>query len=303
METVYDPHMFDSVIGKGCGARKMEYTWRDVALYAVAVGAKKDDIPYIYERGGLKALPTFGLLPYLNSILMEPQRIVPYAPNEVTGDLIIEKLGHIPNRLHMAMDITMHGTISPIQGTFLTEDKVIGVYDWAPKGIVNETEMDIYDLAGNPVCSLKSTHFHGAFAGFGGEPYHSPSMPFPDREPDIISTDHIAENQAVLYRLLGDTYNTHIDPSIAQGYGYKGPFMQGLCTYGFACRMLIQSLFPYEPERMTHMYAQMRSICYPGSDISLKIWKDRDCEGKAYFKLFDADGKQLLGNGLFEYVV
>lgn len=300
MSTVLNPHMFDSVIGKGCGARKMSYTWRDVALYALAVGAKKDDISYIYELGGLKALPTFGLLPYLNSILMEPQHIVPYAPNEITGDLIIEKLGgKIPNRLHMAMDLTMYSVISPIQGTFLTEDKVINVYDWPPKGIVNETEMSMYDLAGNPVCTCKSTHFHGAFGGFGGQPYQSPSMAYPDRAPDLMVTDHMADNQAALYRLLGDTYNVHIDTAVAKSYGYQGPFMQGLCTYGFACRMLIQKLFPYQPERMTHMYAQIRSICYPGQDITLQGWKVDD--GKVFFKLIGEEGKSLLNNGLFEY--
>ena len=37
----------------------MEYTWRDVSLYGVGVGAKMEDLPYFYERceGGLKALP------------------------------------------------------------------------------------------------------------------------------------------------------------------------------------------------------------------------------------------------------
>ena len=100
---------FNSVIGKGLGPRYMEYTWRDVALYALAVGAKKDDLPYIFERPGMKTLPTFGLLPYLNSILMQPQRKVPYAPAELVGDLVIEALdGHIPNRLHMGIDLQMH---------------------------------------------------------------------------------------------------------------------------------------------------------------------------------------------------
>ena len=58
-ETVVSKDMFKDLIGRGCGARKMEYNWRDVVLYALGVGAGKYDLPYIFEqnKGGLKVLP------------------------------------------------------------------------------------------------------------------------------------------------------------------------------------------------------------------------------------------------------
>lgn len=295
-----DKNMFDSVIGKGLGPRRMDYTWRDVSLYALAVGARKDDLTYIYEKANMKALPTFGLLPYLNSILMNPVRRCPYAPNELTIDFIAEKLGgKLPNRLHMAMELFMHKPITPMGGTFLTEDKVENVYDWGEKGVVGQTQMDVYDLAGNPVCTLKSTHLIAAFGGFGGEPFKSPKVTFPDRDPDFVAVDHINDNQAVLYRLMGDTYEIHIDTDYAKSYGYKQPFMQGLGTYGFATRMGIEAIIPGEPERVTHLYAQMRNICYPGQDVKFVGWKVDD--GKVYFRLLSAEGKTLLDNGVFEY--
>jgi hypothetical protein len=299
-----EKNMFDSIIGKGLGPRRMDYTWRDVVLYALGVGAHPDDLPYIYEKAGLKALPTFGLLPYLNSILMQPQRRVPYAPNEVIGDLIIEKLGgNIPNRLHMGMELVVHGAINPMQGTFLTEDMVENVYDWSEKGIVGKTRMEVYDIAGNRICTLKSTHFHGAFGGYGGEPYRSSKLTYPDRNPDYTLNDRIGENQAILYRLLGDTYDVHIDPAVAQSYGYKGPFLQGLCTYGFAARMGIQAIIPYEPERVTRIDAQIRNICYPGQNVKFVGWKAEEerKEGKVYFRLLNEEGKALLDNGILEY--
>lgn len=293
---------FNSVIGKGLGPRFMEYTWRDVALYAIAVGAKKEDLTYVFERPGMKALPTFGLLPYLNSFMMQPQRKVPYAPQELLGDLVIEALGgKIPNRLHMGIDLVMHQPIYPYCGKFLTEDQVEKVYDWGPKGIVGQTKMDVYDIAGQPLCSIRSQHYVAAFGGFGGEPYKSNKQSFPDREPDYVVDDHIADNQAILYRLLGDTYTTHIDPAIGQGYGYKGPFMQGLCTAGFACRMAIQAVIPNEPERVTHYAAQMRSVTFPDTDIRLKAWKVE--EGKVIFKLLGENDKVILDNGILEYKV
>lgn len=291
---------FNSVIGKGMGPRYMDYTWRDVALYALAVGAKKEDLTYIFERPGMKTLPTFGLLPYLNTILLRPQRHVPCSPAELVGDLIIEALdGQIPNRLHMGVDLIMHQPISPYSGRFLTEDQVEKVFDWGDKGIVSQAKMDVSDVAGQPVCTLRNQHLVAAFGNFGGEPYKSSKREFPDRKADYEADDHIANNQAALYRLLGDTYVTHIDPKIGQGYGYKGAFLQGLCSVGFACRMAIQAIIPDEPDRVTHFAAQMRNVTFPGTDVKFLGWKAD--EGKVYFRLMEDNGKPILDNGLIEY--
>lgn len=295
------PPDFDYVIGKGLGPRYMNYTWRDVALYALAVGAGKNDLTYIWERPGMKALPTFGLLPYLNSILMEPQRRVPYAPGELVGDLVIEALdGHIPNRLHMGVDLIMHQPIAPYSGKFLTEDEVEKVFDWGNKGIVSQTKMDVYDIAGQQVCTMRNQHFIAAFGNNGREKFKSSRREFPDREPDFITYDRIADNMAVLYRLLGDTYTTHIDPEVGQGYGYEGTFVQGLCSAGFGCRLAIQAAIPYEPERVTHYAAQMRSVTFPGTDVKFLGWQQDN--HTIIFKLLAVDtGKIILDNGILEY--
>lgn len=301
-KVVYDPDMFKEVIGKSLGPRKMEYNWKDVVLYALGIGAGKYDLPYIFEKnpGGLKVLPTFGLLPYLNSISMEPVRKSPYAPNEIVGEFITEKLGYLQNRLHMAMDLTVHAPI-PVQGTFLTEDKVNNVLDRGEgKGVVADCQMDIYDRAGNELCTIHSYHYHSAFGGFGGPKFVSEKQPFPDREPDYCVTEYMWDNLAVLYRLTGDTNDVHIDPAFAERFHYEKPFMQGLCTFGFASRMLIQAAIPFQPERVKHVYAQMRSVCFPGQDMKLSAWKLD--EGKLIFKLEDSKDRLILGNGLLEYV-
>lgn len=297
-----DAKMFDSIIGQGMGPRTMRYTWRDVSLYALSVGASPRDLPYFFEKcqGGMKALPTFSLLPYLNTINMEPVRHVPYGPNEIVGDFIREKLGYFPNRLHMAMELEIHGPIAPYQGTFLTEDRLNGVYDRGEgKGVVADCAMEVYDLAGRHVSTIHSYHYHGAFGGFGGEKFDSRKVNFPDREPDYRVTERMAENLACLYRLCGDTYEVHVNPELAASYGYEKPFLQGLCTYGFAVRMAVQAVIPYEPERVTKVYAQMRNVCFPGCEVTLEAWEVE--RGKAVFKLTDDKGRLLLGNGLFEY--
>jgi len=298
MSTTID---FSQVIGKGMGPRTMEYNWRDVSLYALGVGATKHDLPYIYEKNpdGLKVLPTFDLLPYINSINMQPVRRVPYGPNEIISDFIEEKLGHMPNRLHMAMELTMHRPIDA-QGTFLTEDKLNAVYDRGEgKGVVADCQMSVYDRSGNAVCTLHSYHYHAAFGGYGGPKFDSRVVSLPDHTPDFEKTEFMPDNIAVLYRLSGDTYAVHIDPEVSGAYGYEMPFNQGLCTYGFTARMAIQQFIPYKPQRVRYMYAQMRNVCNPGQNVTFRGWKLD--EGRIAFQLLNEGGKLLLGNGIFEY--
>lgn len=297
-----DAHMFDSIIGQGMGPRTMKYTWRDVSLYALGVGATSQDLPYFFERykDGMKALPTFSLLPYINTVNMEPVRHVPYGPNEIVSDFIKEKLGHFPNRLHMAMELEIHGPIDAYQGTFLTEDRLNAVYDRGEgKGVVADCAMEVYDLAGRHISTLHSYHYHAAFGGFGGEKFDSRKIAYPDREPDYLTTEYMPENLACLYRLSGDTYEVHVNPELAASYGYEKPFLQGLCTYGFAARMAIQNAIPYQPERVVRMYAQMRNVCFPGCHVTFKGWELET--GKIAFQLYDDQNRLLLGNGMFEY--
>lgn len=296
-------NVFSSLIGKGSGPRTQSYTWRDIALYALGVGAHKEDLPYIYEKDpNFKALPTFGVTPYLNNITISPLRSVPFGPNELVLDAVDELNDHKQaNRLHMAMDLKMYRPIDPMQGTFVINDRVAKVMDWGDKGVVCEAALDVADLAGNPICTCTGTHWHAACGNFGGEPFVSPKMPYPDRAPDIEVEDYISETQACVYRLSGDTYPVHIDPKTVSPK-LKGPFMQGLGTFGFASRMAIQKLIPFEPERVTHLYAQMRSICYPGQTITLRGWFGEK-PGVLYFKLVGEDGAVLLNNCIMEYTV
>ena len=50
-----------NVIGKRTEPRIFEYTWRDVVLYALGVGATAEELSLVYENalGGLKVLPSF----------------------------------------------------------------------------------------------------------------------------------------------------------------------------------------------------------------------------------------------------
>ena len=42
--------MFESIVGASTGFYRIDYTWRDMALYALAVGADENDLMYTYEK-------------------------------------------------------------------------------------------------------------------------------------------------------------------------------------------------------------------------------------------------------------
>ena len=76
--------------------------------------------------------------------------------------------------------------------------------------------------------------------------------------------------------------------------------MQGLCSFGFSCRLAIQALIPGEPERMTRMAAQMTSVLFPDTPVKLQLWKMG--EGVAYFRFMNVStGKPVLNRGVFEW--
>ena len=47
-------------IGKKIGPLQKEYTWKDVVLYALGVGAGFDNLEYCYENQ-LKVIPSFSI--------------------------------------------------------------------------------------------------------------------------------------------------------------------------------------------------------------------------------------------------
>ncbi len=58
-----------SVIGKKTEPVVFEYTWRDVVLYALGVGATAQELSLVYEHapGGLKVLPSFCVVPAMRA--------------------------------------------------------------------------------------------------------------------------------------------------------------------------------------------------------------------------------------------
>ena len=294
--------MFESIIGASTGWRKIEYNWRDSALYALAVGADERDLIYYYEKN-MKALPSFGVLPYWNAVNNYPQRPIPFPAANLARELMIKELGfEFAQGLHMSHEIIIHKPMDPIKGSMVFNDTVTNIFDRGEgKGVMVETRVPVYDESGQLLCeNISYTHMQTS-GGFGGPPAPKSKVSFPDREPDYVYDYFVTKTQSALYRLTGDTNYLHIDPEYAKEQGFGGMvIMQGLASYGIACRMLVQSIIPNEPERVKRMNAQMRSVGLMGVPVQTQAWKI--AEGKVVFRYVDMNsGKAILDKGEFEW--
>lgn len=289
------------MIGANVGTRKMDYTWRDVALYALGVGAKADELEYTYEKQ-MKTLPTFASSAYWNGQFnVTPQRMSPYCPYSELIAFSERDLGKWPGGTHMDHELVIYQPINPIKGTFILKDKVLNIFDRGEgKGVVVKTEVEVYDEAGRLLCVNRGSHLLSAYGGFGGESAPKAEVKIPeDREPDFVDYDYISETQNMLYRLTSDTLPAHVDPEYAKMRGFKAPIMQGLCSFGYAARWAIRALIPGEPERMTRIYAQMRAFCYTNTKLRFQGWKTE--KGLVFRLLNDETGEKILDRGIFEY--
>ena len=286
----------NQLIGAKMEPRYLEYNWRDVSLYNLAVGAHKEDLAYYYEKY-LKAIPTFGAVPYWATVNVRPYQWMPLPASMLADQLIKPTIAF----LNMDHEIIMHRPIDAIKGTFQWQDQIVDVYDRGEgRGAVVRTKIDVRDEAGNPVCTNYSCTFFHEAGGFGGHPRPKSGVEIPDRAPDCVAADYISPVQNLLYRLTGDTNLIHVDPEYARSMKFDQPIVQGLCSFGFACRMIIDSLTPGEPERMTRMAAAMSSPLLPGTPVETHIWKMGD--RPAYFRPVDQEtGKAVLNRGEFEW--
>nr|WP_325302707.1 MaoC/PaaZ C-terminal domain-containing protein [uncultured Dysosmobacter sp.] len=290
------PNLTEMLVGRKMEPRYMEYNWRDVVLYALAVGAKRGDLIYTYEKN-LKALPTYGTIPYWGTVNVRPYQWMPMPASMLANEVIQPTISF----LNMDHELILYRPIDPIKGTFQYQDVITDVYDRGPgKGAVVKSRVDVRDEAGNLVCTNYSTTFFHEAGGFGGPPMPKSSVVIPDRAPDYEEEDWISPVQNLLYRLTGDTNLVHVDPEYAQKMGFETSFMQGLCSFGFVCRMAIGHLIPGQPERMKRMAAQMTSVLYPDTPVKLQLWNVG--EHTAYFRFLNQKtGAAVLNRGVFEW--
>lgn len=270
-------------IGKKIGPFTKDYTWKDTVLYALGVGAGFSDLDYCYEKD-LKVIPSFAIT-----------TIYDLMPELATASNV-----NLAGILHGEHEIIFHNPI-PSEGTLSTEGAITHYYDKGKnKGALIIAEFETHHSNGTKLFTGIATVFARLDGGFGGDDAPKKQIHFPDREPDFVVEAAPAPDQPLIFRLSGDTFQLHVDSEFAKMAGFEKPIMHGLCTHGYACRALIETLIPGEPQKVRRFDCRFKRPLYPGVPIKTLIWKID--AGKALWRVINAEsGEVVMDNGIFEY--
>jgi acyl dehydratase len=253
---------YERLMGLKRDGDRFSYGDRETMLYAIGIGMGSDpldrsELPYVFEQPALKTVPSMATVltrvPLLKDCGFDYTRVV-----------------------HGEQRLTLHRPLPP-GGELIASARVTEAYDKGPgKGAVIYTETAARSAAdGQPMYTLLSVTFARGDGGFGGPAGAGPQPhTVPDRKPDATVTLPTRRDQALLYRLSGDRNPLHADPELAKRVGFPAPVLHGLCTYGVACRAILQSVAAYDHARITGFDVRFSSPVYPGESIATDLWVD-----------------------------
>lgn len=244
--------------------REHSYTERDTMLYALGVGLGHDpldtrQLPFVYERD-LTALPTMGVtIALAKPWLHRPESGITWS-----------------RMLHGEQAIEIHRPI-PVAGTLVGETTMDEIVDKGPdKGALLYMSRTVRDKAtGDAIFTSSQTLFCRADGGFGGPVTEARSVhTMPQRESDQSVDLPTVPQQALIYRLSGDTNPLHADPEAAAKGGFHRPILHGLCTFGIAGHAILRGVADYRANTVRRLQARFASPVLPGETIRTDIWDE-----------------------------
>jgi acyl dehydratase len=272
-----------STVGYTTEAQELEYDWKRVALYALGIGAKKDELDYLYEAKGPKVYPTFAVVPAFS----------------VIGDLLARTQANFAMIVHGGQVVRLHKPIPP-EGTLRTTGTIKGIFDMKKMAqVLLETRTEVN---GEPGFETEWSILVRGAGNFGGPPPpRTDSADIPDgKSADFTESELTSPEQALLYRLSGDVNPLHADPEFASMVGFpQGPILHGLCTYGFVARAVIKHACGGDGNKLKAFSAQFRKPVWPGEAIRTEGYDLGG--GRIAVRAFAADRREpVLANAVLE---
>jgi acyl dehydratase len=91
-----------------------------------------------------------------------------------------------------------------------------------------------------------------------------------------------SRDQALVYRLSGDRNPLHSDPAHAARAGFERPILHGLCSLGFACRAVIDTLAGGDSRILAALGARFSAPVYPGETLRTEIYRGTDAASASF---------------------
>ncbi|XP_036596677.1 peroxisomal multifunctional enzyme type 2 [Trichosurus vulpecula] len=257
---------FNRVIGYKLPQQTFSYTELEAIMYALGVGASiknPENLKFLYEGSSdFSCLPTFGVIAAQKSMMGGGLSDVPGL------NVNFAKLLHGEQYLELYKPL-------PRTGQLTSESVIVDILD---KGSGLVILLDVYSYSGKElICFNQFSVFIVGSGGFGGKKTSNKAketVPPPKRPPDAVLADTTSLNQAVLYRLSGDSNPLHIDPSFASLGGFDKPILHGLCSFGFSARHVLQQFGNNDASRFRAIKARFAKPVYPGQTLLTEMWKE-----------------------------
>ncbi len=274
---------YDEIMNLTSENVEISYSDKDSILYSLGIGLGNDpmnlnELKYVYENSQ-SVLPSMATnFQYHSPLLLK---------TNINFIMVV----HGEQRLSITNAL-------PVSGDFIANAKVIGCYDKGPaRGAIIEVETTVKNKKNDEeICKLVSTTFARGDGGFGGPDSPKKEIFIPDGEPDYVSEVSTKPDQALIFRLSGDYNPLHSDPNFAKAAGFEKPILHGMCTYGIACRSLVNEICENDASKLKRFDCRFSSPVYPGETIITEMWKK---DKMIYFnsKVKERD-KLVLKNGV-----
>jgi len=270
----------------------VSYNKRDLILYALGVGSQ--DLKFTYEGSSdFSPLPSYSTVlgfKGTSSDVVQFGSTFTFIPGIQINPAMV---------LHGEQETEVLKHPVPTEGEFKNISKPIALWDKGKGAVLVEETITVHAETNEPIFrNVASTFIRGAgnFGGERGPSATSENVP-PERSPDKVWEDKTVTSQALLYRLSGDYNPLHADPDFATSVGFPKPILHGLCTYGYACRAIIDTWCGGDVTRFKKMKVRFASPVMPGDSLVVEMWQVE--KGKIIFQV-KSKGKVVIANAMAE---
>lgn len=257
---------------------------RDSILYALSIGCI--DLAHVYENDpNFEVFPTILFALTLKGNAQDTQPFPPhfYPVTEVPingpvldGERFMEVVRPLVPGESFSMRFSIGGVVVK------------------PSGVIVQMETTFFDSQRLLVARLLSSTFYVGSSGVSPSGTMLPLIkPIPvDRPADVIVDEWTNKQQAQLYRLNGDYNPLHIDPEISSVFGYARPIIHGLCTLGFATRIVVERFFGNKASLIRRVGCRFSKPAYPGTLLRVLMW--RHGASTVSFRVIDGDSGSIV---------